>query len=360
MKKYFYYILISLSCLLLADLKVNAQGCVAVRNMASTCAVAFDSLEHHSPWQLSFNYRYFHSYKHFRGSHEETERVENGTEVINDDNSVIFGASYLLNQRWSFAAIVPLVYINRSSLYEHKGNASGERYTTHSQGLGDIRLAAYYAVIPETVKGNLTFGLGIKIPTGNYKYKDYFHRPEGLQLRYVDQSIQPGDGGWGITTEFNFNHLLARNFYGYATGFYMFNPMNTNGVERSQNLTDGIPKSNEFSVADQFLFRMGGRYVIKNLQVGVGLRYEGIPAYDAFGESDGWRRPGYIYSIEPSAVYTVNNKHTFGFNLPIAYYRNRTKNSIDITRSEMNPGENYHGDAAFADWLISVFYVVRL
>lgn len=360
MKLNFYaFLAICILSLTVLCLETNAQGCVAVRNMASTCGIAFDSLQHNSPWQFSLNYRYFRSYKHFRGSHEETERVEEGTEVINNDNSVILGASYTLNNRWSFAAIIPFVYIDRSSLYEHKGNNSGERYVTSSKGLGDIRLAAYYAIIPETVKGNLTFGLGVKLPTGDYKYQDYFHRPEGLELRYVDQSIQPGDGGWGITTEFNFTHLLARNFYGYATGFYMFNPMNTNGVERSANLTDNIPLSNEFSVADQFLFRVGGRYVVKNLQLGLGFRAEGIPAQDAIGDSDGWRRPGYIYSVEPAAIYTIHNKHTFGLNVPVALYRNRTKNTIDLARTEMH-GQDFHGDAAFSDWLLSVFYVIRL
>lgn len=359
MKIYYRILLLSVFATFVIQKDMQAQGCVAVRNMATTCGIAFDSLQHSSPWQVSVNYRYFKSFRHFRGSHEETERVENGTEVINNDNSVILGASYTLNNRWSFAAIIPFVFIDRSSLYEHKGNNSGERYHTSSSGLGDIRLAAYYGLIPETVKGNLNVGLGIKIPTGNYQYKDVFQRPEGPELRYVDQSIQPGDGGWGVSAEFSFSHLIARNFYGYATGFYLFNPMNTNGVERSPNLTGGIPLSNEFSVTDQFLFRAGGRYVIKhNLQIGLGFRAEGIPAEDAIGDSDGWRRPGYIYSVEPSAIYTIKNKHTFGVNVPVALYRNRTKNTIDMTRSEMT-GEDFHGDAAFSDWLLSVFYVIR-
>ncbi|HEX5167564.1 MAG TPA: hypothetical protein VFW11_00220 [Cyclobacteriaceae bacterium] len=359
MKSFLYAIILTFSiCLVVPKPELQAQGCVAVRNMASTCSLAFDSLEHRTPWQLSINYRYFRSFRHFRGDHEETQRVENGTEVINNDNSVLFAPSYTLNKRWSFAAVIPLLYIDRSSLYEHKGNNSGERYHTHSQGLGDIRVSAYYAVIPETVKGNLTFGLGLKLPTGNYHYKDYFHKPEGLELKYVDQSIQPGDGGLGVIAEVGYNQLIAKNFYGYVTGLYMFNPRNTNGVQRSQNLSNAIPLSNEFSVADQFLFRLGGRYVIKNFQVGLGGRIEGIPAKDAIGDSDGFRRPGHIISVEPAAIYTLHNKHTFGISVPVALYRNRTKNTIDIQSTEIT-GKDVHGDAAFSDWLLSVFYSVR-
>lgn len=353
------YILSILACFTFISGEVLAQGCVAVRNMASPCAVTFDSLMPSSPWQVTANFRYFHSYKHFRGSHEEKERVENGTEVINNDHSLILGASYRANHRWSFAAVVPLIYIDRSSLYEHKGNNSGERYHTSSRGIGDIRLSAYFSALPQTEKGNLTLGLGVKLPTGDYKYEDYFNRPEGLELRPVDQSIQPGDGGFGITTEFEFNQRISGNFYGYVTGFYLINPRNTNGTLRSANLTSGIPLSNEMSVTDQFLLRAGGRLIAHKFQLGLGARYEGIPVNDFIGDSDGFRRPGYIISVEPSASYTINHKHSFGMNFPIALYRNRTQSVVDKQRTEIT-GDYAHGDAAFADWLVSVYYVINL
>lgn len=48
-------------------------------------------------------------------------------------------------------------------------------------------------------------GLGIKMPTGNYKAEDVFHYKLGTAILTrngpVDQSIQPGDGGWGLTLE---------------------------------------------------------------------------------------------------------------------------------------------------------------
>lgn len=350
------YILSFLVCFAFASAETFGQGCVAVRNMASPCAVAFDSMAHTGPWQLSANFRYFHSYKHFRGSHEEKERVEEGSEVINNDHSLILGASYRINHRWSVSAVVPLIYINRSSLYEHDRQ---NRYQTSSHGLGDIRLSTYYSAIPQSEKGNLTLGLGFKLPTGDYNYHDNFHRPEGLESRPVDQSIQPGDGGFGVTAEFEFNHAISRNLYGYVTGFYLFNPRNTNGTLRSATPTAGIPLSNEMSVTDQFLFRAGGRVFINKFQVGLGARYEGIPVEDFIGDSDGFRRPGYIISLEPSASYTVNTRHSFGVNFPIALYRNRTQSVVDKQRTQIT-GEYAHGDAAFADWLVSVYYALNL
>ena len=124
MKSRFYYIFIFAVLFAIAGVSNDtaAQGCVAVRNMSSWAPTG-DSLNNNS-WQFSLNYRYFRSYKHFRGSHEETNRVAEGSEVINKDNSFLFGLSYTLNNRWTVSAVVPYLSIDRSSLYEHYGNTT--------------------------------------------------------------------------------------------------------------------------------------------------------------------------------------------------------------------------------------------
>jgi hypothetical protein len=146
---------------------------------------------------------------------------------------------------------------------------------------------------------------------------------------------------------------------------YMFNPRNTNGIERGPNLTknsfgEDIALSNEFSVTDQYLIRAGAKYVNKGFHVQLGGRMECIPSKDLIGDSDGFRRPGYIISAEPSAFYTFG-KNTIGFSFPIAFERNRTRSQIDIARG-INPqtGKPYHGDAAFANWLLSISYAHRI
>jgi len=348
---------------LVTGLIVNSfgQGCVAVRNMAS-CAMGFDSTQNNT-WQFSANYRYFRSFRHFRGKEEEEERVEQGTEVINHDNSLLIGINYTANKRFSFGLTIPYIYIDRSSLYEHYGNTPGNpRFHTQAQGIGDMRLTAYYAAVQNN-RLNLLVGLGVKLPTGNFRTKDYFHKldsegQDSLVYKVVDQSIQLGDGGFGVIVEFDANYMFSKGFSAYATGLYMSNPKNTNGVERSPSLTNGIPLSNEFSVCDQFLARLGARYSVKRFNFALGGRVEGIPSEDLIGDSDGFRRPGYIISVEPALGYIVG-KHSFGLSLPIALERNRTQNTIDKKRSEMT-GELVQGDAAFADWLLSITYNYRL
>ena len=363
MKSYLYYLI---GCLLLSagsTANLQAQGCVAVKNMSSPGLNFGDGS--HSGWQFSVNYRYFRSYKHFRGTHEETERVENGTNVINNDNSINLGINYTFNSRWSATVAVPLIYIDRSSLYEHSGNQGG-RHHTESKGLGDIRAIVYYNTMPSNHNGHLIVGLGAKLPTGDYNYKDYFQKPEGPTLLPVDQSIQPGDGGLGVISEIDVARRIAGNFSGYLNAMYMINARNTNGVLRRATpytipvTNEEIPLSNEMSVCDQYFWRLGGVYTMHGLQAGLGARMEGIPSEDLIGESSGFRRPGYIISAEPSLFYT-KGAHTFGVNFPIALERNRTRNTTDKTQG-VNPvtGEKINGDAAFADWLLSVTYAFRL
>jgi hypothetical protein len=366
MKSYLYAFGIILFILVLTTTESTAQGCVAVRNMSS-CSTGADSLQT-GTIQFSLNYRYFRSYKHFRGKHEETNRVKEGSEVINNDNSVILGIGFNINRNFSVAVNVPYLNIDRSSLYEHYGNPSTEdptinpRFHTQSQGIGDVRIAAYLHAL-RSGRINLQVGAGLKLPTGDYNVKDYFHKKgsqgqDSLVYRVVDQSIQTGDGGFGFTTELNASYMINHSFSAYGSALYLFNPRNTNGVLRSSTLSSGIPLSNEFSVVDQFLFRAGATYSVKNFDFSVGGRYEGIPSEDIIGKSDGFRRPGYIVSMEPSIAFT-KNQHRFGVNFPIALERNRTQSVLDKKQTEIT-GVYRHGDAAFADWLLSVSYTYTL
>ena len=363
MKSAILYFLCCVVLVLVTHTNARAQGCVAVKNMGSHGLNFGDGS--HSGWQFSLNYRYFRSYKHFRGTHEETERVENGTEVINNDNSINLGISYTFNNRWSATIALPFVYIDRSSLYEHMGN-NGGRFHTQSQGLGDVRATAYYNTTPESHGGHVVVGLGAKIPTGNYNYKDYFQKAEGPTLLPVDQSIQPGDGGFGVITEVEVSRHIAGKLSGYLNAMYMFNPRNTNGVLRRATpytvptTNEEIPLSNEMSVSDQYFWRVGANFSTNGLQAGLGARMEGIPSEDIIGKSNGFRRPGYIISAEPSVSY-MTGPHTFGVNFPIGLERNRTRNTNDRAQGiNPNTGEKIIGDAAFADWLLSVTYAFRL
>lgn len=56
---------------------------------------------------VSCGFRYFKSFRHFVGDHEEEERVEEGSQVINNVGLADIELAYHLDDRWSIAASLP-------------------------------------------------------------------------------------------------------------------------------------------------------------------------------------------------------------------------------------------------------------
>lgn len=352
-------------CLFLAGFFLKpyayAQGCVAVKGSGSSCMISHPDSMNKPGWQAGTSIRYFKSFRHFSGTKENKERLEQHTEVINHTTIFDFTLTRILNDRWSFMIDVPVINNARSSLYEH-GLVNGtyvkrERHSMHSFGVGDIRLAAYYWLFDpvKSRKGNIQLGLGIKLPTGDYEYKDYWQNvgPNGTkELRTVDQSIQLGDGGTGFTVEMNAAYKFSAKFGVYGNMYYLLNPREQNGVRTyRETLTPALANEAIMSVPDQYLYRAGFSYDIKGLSFAAGVRLEGIPVKDILGGSGDFRRPGYIWSVEPSLNYTMKNISLFA-SVPVAFVRNRTQSVTDKENS-ITRGTFVRGDAAFADYSVN-------
>jgi hypothetical protein len=118
------------------------------------------------------------------------------------------------------------------------------------------------------------------MPTGKDNSTD--HRGTGGPLVTADQSIQAGDG--------------VRTF-------------------RTQ-------KGEEImSVSDQYLYRGGISHAVpgvKRLFASIGGRIEGVPVRDAFGQSNGFRRPGYAIDVIPGSCMWLGSETFFPatFRLP--------------------------------------------
>ncbi|WP_111670902.1 transporter [Algoriphagus litoralis] len=354
---------ISLLTLLLVTASLDndslAQGCVAIRQFSGIGnSVGQGNLLQKGEWNISANYRQFKSFRHFRGSHEEPERLENETEVINWSYGLDLNISYSFSDRLYGLISLPFAYNERSSLYEH---GRTERHITYSGGFSDMRIGAGYWLLSgeKAQKGNLAFGLGVKLPTGDYAATSTFYNvgPNGEpEVRPVDQSIQLGDGGVGLVLDAQGIRSVGKSTFLYYSGFYMFNPKNTNGTETNRS------RENEaiMSVADQFGFRAGvfqNIPKIHGLGVLLGGRAEGVPVRDIIGNSEGFRRPGYVISIEPGVSYMIGSM-TATVNVPVPLYRNRTQSLTDIENT--TPDREVHGDAAFADYLINVSLAWRI
>lgn len=334
-----------------------SQGCVAIKSTGGFCTR--DLMGAHGDgdqWLLNLNNKYFRSYKHFVGTDEQKQRTEQGTEVINHQYALDMNLTRILNARWSIMIDVPILSNARNDLYEHDNK---NRYTTHSFGIGDVRVAVYKWLIDPVgmPKGNIQVGLGIKLPTGDYRVQDYFHKNDTTKiLGPVDQSIQLGDGGTGFTGEinafYNFNHNIGL----YGNFYYLMNPREQNGVSTARGGTASASAikngSDVMSVPDQFMWRAGASFMVSHLAISLGAREECLTVHDLVGGSNGFRRPGFIISAEPGATYQFK-KATFYAYVPVALVRNRTQSVPDKLRTEQT-GIYAHGDAAFADYAVNI------
>lgn len=328
-----------------------AGGCINARSMGDlSCSLESAHVPKKGTFEFTLGYRDLYSDRHFRGTEEEPQRQENETDVRNSVQTYDLGLSYWLTDRWKLSAGLPYVTANRTSLYEHDGQHRG---LMEASGIGDLRLMGFHETLFTKSKHpkGLTFGFGLKLPTGEDDVTDIANRRTGPEERHVDQSIQPSDGGTGVFIEMQaFSQIVNERNFVYFSGSYLINPKETNGVETHRR------RENEaiMSVPDAYQVRLGYNRVVNprhGLNLDLGLRYEGVPREDLIGGSDGFRRPGYAVYAELGVTMDLG-AHRLGFSLPYAIQRDRVKSVADLENGT-------HGDAAFADYLILATYGYR-
>jgi len=309
------------------------------------------------PWQAQVSWRYQKSDRHFRGSEEEEHRQAEHSEVINTINVLDFSLSKNIGPRWSLSFGIPYLMADRSSPIRDQNRETIGRSISQSRAFGDLIVGGRrWMLDPRThLETNVQLGVGLKLPTGPDNVVDtrtrYANGEYVSTVETNDQSIQPGDGGVGVVFDVGWFRRVGRGTCAfYAAGTYLFNPMGTNGVYTYR----GRESEAIMSIADQYLARLGVSFVVSrshDLSLGIGGRMEGVPAYDVFGPSDGFRRPGYAVSVEPTFNWT-HGVHNVSVAVPVAVYRNRVRSVPDLM-------DDTHGDAAFADWLLIVSYSQR-
>ncbi len=340
-----------------------AQGCVAARGSGMACPIhgphadLDGSLPPASGFQFNVGYRWLHSDRHFVGSEEQTQRQREGSEVINNSHFTDLALSYAFNPRFSATFTVPFAVHDRSQVVRDTNNVILTRFHTQAAGIGDVRLEGNAWVLDPSrnPKHNLLLGLGVDAPTGEKDAKDTFQIFDSAsgqiigQERNVDQSIQPGDGGWGlILSLYGYREIVPR-LNAFVNGAYTITPEEKNGVQTQRR----NPFEAEMSIADSYLGRVGLEGVLwpaYGLTLSLAGRIEGVPVYDAVGGSDGFRRPGFAISIEPGLMASIKS-WSFGVYAPVALYRNRER-SVPDKQWAAATSTPRHGDAAFADYLL--------
>ncbi len=306
-------------------------------------------------WEVSVSWRYQKSDRHFVGHEEQKQRQTEQSQVINRINQVDVSATRKYPRGWRFTISFPYLMAQRSSPVRDASNVVIDRSETQARGLGDLTLVwrKWLRDPSSQPQGNISLGFGVKLPTGADNVVDTRERFSAgtftLSEQTVDQSIQPGDGGFGLVFDIQmFRRFASDRFAAYGNATYLANPQAVSGVQTYRS----APGEQLMSIADQYIVRTGiAWYPGNGWGFSLGGRAEGVPVYDLFGSSRGFRRPGYALSAEPGVSWT-KGAHTISLQVPIAVDRARL-------RSVPDRDNGTHGDAAFADYLVLAGYIRR-
>ena len=309
--------------------------------------------------QVNVSTRNLRSTDHYNGTVEQIQRQTLDTYVINLQHAVDLTVSRTITSRFSVSAGVPFL-VASWGIPSPTSPTPGPRANENARGIGDISVSGRYWVLPTSRfrTGNLSVGLGVKMPTGNSGYKDVYPDRTGNndQPRFVDQSVQPGDGGWGATLDLSgFKTVPHAQLFGSAS--YLVNPRDRNTTTSGSinrlppgATPNGDPSRFYNSVPDQYMVRLGAAVPLgkRGFAGSFAWRAEGLPRYDLIGASHGFRRPGVEMFVEPGISY-AKGRQIYSFQMPFGYYRNRLP----------DPYTGAAGDATFPKYIILASYGYR-
>jgi len=334
---------------------------VLIRNNAPVFGADASPYSQPGEWQISLSTRNLVSNDHYRNGEEQLQRQTAQNYVTNHQHMADLNVSRTFTGRFTLSVGVP--YVNSSWASRDPRfplPAQRREVEQNGRGLGDIRVSGRYWVFDTQthLNWNVSAGAGVKMPTGNDYETDFYVDSQGNNPRQrpVDQSVQPGDGGWGLMLETagftRIGRLLA-----FGSASYLLNPKN---ISRTPSLTlarlpdTAVPSPNQFdrlfnSVPDQYVVRAGASVPVwRGFAASVAWRLEGLPRYDLLGDNNGFRRPGKAMFVEPGVSYSKGNQ-TFTFNVPLGYYYHRYP----------DPNTGLEGDATFPRHIFLAGYSLR-
>jgi hypothetical protein len=275
-------------------------------------------------WQIGLAYRMLTANQWFVGTEVREDKAPFGQPLFLNIHSVDLTVNYAATQRLSLTVNFPFSSGSHSRYY-----ADGVRHKVEARGLGDVSLFGNYWILePQThSNGNVFVSLGVKMPTGKNEVTDDFFLANGsVAQRPVDQSIQLGDGGWGILFQTQAYRTLTGNLSGYLSGSYLASLREKTDVPSP---TPGVT----LSVPDVYSARLGLTYGLLSgsagdLSVSLGGRVEGIPLHDLVGGSDGFRRPITVLYIDPG-VTLGNGANSLFANVPVRVHADFHRSLVD-------------------------------
>jgi hypothetical protein len=198
--------------------------------------------------------------------------------------------------------------------------------------------------------GNVAVGIGVKIPTGEYKVAGQSWRADGSSVSFpVHQSIELGDSGMGfIVSALGFEPILERTYL-FAGGSYTLNPKKTSGIARA------LGSTLEWAVPDTWEASMGASTLISpehGVSLNIGSLFNGTPRQDLIGGKDDLHRlPAIAGYLAPGASMT-RGANTFSLSIPVPYY-------MDFQPSYADEAAGRPGGGGLARYMVMSSYSVR-
>jgi len=329
--------------------RASAQGCEPIR---FTTPVSLggqgEAYQHDKEWRLTLGYRRLYSNEWFIGSAEASSRGPGGQAPVFKINTLIADIAYAPTERLQLHLSVPFSGGSATSIWPDK--------LQHKQsvtGIGDVSvLGESWLLSPRTHPGgNLSLGVGVKAPTGSHDAASYVYTATATIPHPADQTVQPGDGGWGILLQSQAFREVTERVFGYAFGSYTVSPKARSDVEFRPG--SGV----YWSVPDTYSARAGAAFSVlpnQGLTVSLGGRVDGIPLRDLIGggDDDTIKRTSRVIFVDPGLSLT-HGKDNFTVSVPWRVSVNRFKSLYESKTNGLNAG-------GFAKYLIFASYSRRL
>jgi hypothetical protein len=342
---------LGVSALLITASDALAQGCILLRQTSPMFGTTGTLDQEVGTWNLTITGRNSTADIHYNGTERQRQRETEQTYVVNRQNSITTTISYQATPRVSINAGIPFIEASWG-IPSPRAGGPGTRANENARGIGDITTLARVSLLsPSSHRSwNVSLGGGVKFPTGHNGATDVFPDGNGNNNveRFVDISVNPGDGGWGLISDLQAYKMIGR-FVTFGSGTWLLNPRNTGAPSRG-NLATTTSPTNVNTVSDQFIFRAGTSVAVTpRISASIAWRMEGVPRYDLIGRSEGFRRPGVEMYWEPG-ITVMSGRHAVSLNVPIGYYFNRFRNPNTATR----------GDSTFPEYVAIATYSMRL
>jgi len=323
-----------------------AQGCEPIRFTTPRLGAEGELYQQAHEWRLTVGLRRLTADEWFVDSEIRNDLSLMGRAPEVNIHTLLVDVAYGVTSRSRVRVALPISRGKLTRLW-----ADSAQHTQSASGLGDLSvLADVWLFEPRShATGNIALGLGVKVPTGKYDTPSRFYRATSSVAFPADQSIQLGDGGWGIILQGDAFKRITERASVYGAGSYLANPRGHTDVESQ-------PGSKVYlAVPDIYSLRAGGAYDLwrdQGVSGSLGVRVDGLPVHDLLGGGGrAYRRPGYALLAEPGLAVS-RGRNTYTLSVPVRLHANRLKSELERSTGAINGGD-------FAKYLVFAGYSHR-